>query len=59
MYVIKRMDITKHDGWNFVHNIINIEQVSDIENFDIVVYPIHYDQDDWRCVEWNEEYDGC
>ena len=46
----------------FVHNIaylLNIEQVSDIENYDRVVYPIHHDQEDWRCVEWNEEYDGC
>ena len=46
----------------FVHNIaylLNSEQVSDIENYDRVVYPIHHDQEDWRCVEWNEEYDGC
>ena len=60
MYVIKRVDITKHDGWNFVRNVdlLNIEQVGDIENCDIVVYPIHHDQDGWCCVEWNEEYEG-
>ena len=60
MYVIEGVDITKHDGWNFVHNVdlLNIEQVGDVENCDIVVYPIRNDQDDWCCVEWNEEYDG-
>ena len=62
MYVIERVDITKHDGWNGRNGIVhplNIEQVGDVENCDIVVYPIHHDQDDWRCVEWNEDYDGC
>ena len=59
MYIIERVDITKHDGWNFVRNyLLNIKQVSDIDNCGMG-YPIHCDQDDWCCVEWNEEYDGC
>ena len=61
MYIIEWVYITKHVEWNGRNGIVllNIEQVGDVENCDRLVYPIHHDQDDWRCVKWNEEYDGC